>query len=135
MTNKEVNAARTPRTLRRTVWVFAAVFVGLVAWLRFGTTVVRQHADKREIERIRDPEVPMDERKAIAIAMRHFADGNGGEPIDAQYWATREPDGFRVFVEFVVGRDFIGNPRYRPGGHCTLNVSNDGQIGDILGGL
>ena len=121
--------------LPRPLWigVAAMVVVGGVG-LRIGLPIYWQQAAIREIKRMRDLKLPMDARKAIAIAMSYFADENRGQPIDAEYWTTCDSDGIHVVVSFVVERDFIGRPKFMPGGHCTVNISKEGKVRDVVGG-
>jgi hypothetical protein len=130
------NARRFSIGLPRPLWIGVTAFLLVVVaiGLHVGVPIDRQHAAIREIERVRDPKLPMDERKAIGITMTHFADENGGHPIDAEFSATREPDGYRVTVWFVTGRDFLGRPSFTPGGHCTVNISKEGKVLVVLGG-
>ena len=97
--------------------------------------IYRQHLAIHEIDRGRDVKTPMDERKAIALAMSYFAEENGGRPIDAEYSATRKPEGFSVLVTFIVERDLFGRGFGMPGGHCYLSISKEGKVLDVAGGM
>jgi hypothetical protein len=126
MANDPITTAphRFSMPLTRSAWIaLTAALVLVGVGLRIGLPIYRHQVAIREIERLRDPKLPMDERKAIGIAMSHFAGKNGGQPIDAEFRAAREPAGFDVMVWFVTGRDFFGRARFTPGVYCTVHIS------------
>jgi hypothetical protein len=126
-------AGKLPR--RRWILLLITTIVSVAVGVHFAMPIYRQHLAFREIERGRDSKMPMDERKAIALAISYFAEENGGLPIDAEFSATREPDGFSVLVTFVVERDLFGRGSGMPGGHCSVNISKDGKVLDVIGGM
>lgn len=121
---------RPPRPL----WIGLATLVVVVVGVKIGMPIARRHAAISEIERSRDRNLPMDERKATAIAISYFADKNGGRPIDAEYFASRDPDGYYVIVSFIRERDFLGRPQHMIGDFCSLTVTEVGEIVDVQGG-
>lgn len=123
-------AIRLPRLL----WIGVATLAAVVVGVKIGMPIARRHAAISEIERLRDSNLPMDKRKATAIAMSYFADKNGGRPIDAEYSASRDPDGYCVIVSFIRERDCLGRPQHIIGDFCSLTVSELGEVVDVQGG-
>ena len=71
--------------------------------------------------------------KAIAIASAHLQRSDG-QPIDAYFSVEKADNGFHVEVDFVNGYDNFGRPIFVPGGHCTVLVSKQWKVLDVLGG-
>ena len=71
--------------------------------------------------------------RAIRVARQYLEDGNKG-PIRAELEATRNGDGYRVFVQDIGGYDRTGRPLYFVGGHCVVVISKDWQVSRVIGG-
>jgi hypothetical protein len=131
-TISDPTGGKPPR--RRPLLTILATVIAVVVGVRVAMPIIQRDLAIREIERGLDPKMPMDERKAAALAMSYFAEKNGGRPIDAEFFASRKPDGFSVLVMRVVERDLFGRGYGMPGGHCFVNISNQGKVLDVSGG-
>ena len=86
-------------------------------------------ADSR---RSNDPAFSKRERTIIAAARRHLEE-SGKRSVDAYYQIEHTADGFEVFVLYVCG--YTGSqPLFKPGGHCTVLLREDGSVIRVIGG-
>jgi hypothetical protein len=73
------------------------------------------------------------DRDIIASARRHL-EHSDKRSVDAYYRVKRTADGFEVFVIYVSG--YTGSqPFFVPGGHCTVQLREDGSVIRVLRGV
>ena len=80
-----------------------------------------------------DPSLPTDDAKAIDRARTHL-ETTYGRPVDAYFRVQQDQDKYSVHVIYVTAYDDDNKPVFVPGGHCTVLISNEWKVLEVLPG-
>ncbi len=72
-------------------------------------------------------------RRALDVAKAHLEQDLSKDQ-EAVFSVSENPDGYSVFLDYIVGRHDDGSPAFIVGGHCMVIVSPDFKVVRVVGG-